>query len=196
MAGKKQKKVSKAAATVTKQVSFQEKILGLWKNPALRFMSIVILLIALFYAFYITLYENRIEAWITHWNAAISSAILNVLGYGTAVSEANIMGKFSINIKRGCDAIEPMALLSAIILAFPTTLKRKLPGVLIGIVALAILNIIRIVSLYLTGLYAPGIFDLMHLQVWQVLFILAALIYCAIWLRWNLNQKIGIRSQE
>jgi len=188
MSGKKRKKASEAVP-VPQRLSFQERILKHWRNPVLRFLGIVILFIILFYVFYTTIYENYIEGPITHWNAVISNAILNLMGYNTTVQDANIIGVFSVNIKRGCDAIEPIALLCAIILAFPTKLKLKLQGILVGIVALLFLNIIRIVCLYLTGVYFPGIFDLMHLQVWQVLFILAALVYCAIWLRWNLRKS-------
>ncbi len=186
MSGKKRKKGSEVAP---KPLSFQERILKYWRNPVLRFLSVVILFIILFYVFYTTIYESHIEPIVTHWNAVVSSAILNLLGYNTAVHDANVSGTYSINIKRGCDAIEPIALLCAIILAFPTSLKHKLKGLLVGVIALLMLNVVRIVCLYLTGIYFPSIFDLMHLQVWQVLFILAVLVYCAVWLRWNLRKS-------
>jgi exosortase/archaeosortase family protein len=81
---------------------------------------------------------------------------------------------FSISIARGCDAIEAMALFASALLAFPARWRPKLIGLLGGIVALFLLNIIRIVTLFLTGVYFPKAFEIMHLDVWQALFLLFA----------------------
>ena len=45
----------------------------------------------------------------------------------------------------------------------------------------ALLNAIRIVTLYLLGAYQPRLFDLFHTAVWQVVIILAAIGFFLIW---------------
>src|ERR1700761_7308136 len=87
-------------------------------------------------------------------NAWLSNGILNLLGQGTHVSDVTIASSttpFAIAIRRGCDAVEPTWLLCAAILAFPGPWKRKLAGMLAGIVILQMLNLVRIVTLYLIG---------------------------------------------
>ncbi len=179
------KKSHKAKKQTSYKYSWKQYLAGWLNDPLVRFFGGFVILIILFYAFYISWYTTKLEALVTHWNALAGSALLNLMGYSTAVHDASINGEFAMNIKRGCDAIEPMALLIAVILCFPTVFKRKLPGILIGLLALAVLNVIRIITLYMTGVHTPGAFDVMHIQVWQVLFILAALALCGLWIRWD-----------
>ncbi len=192
MKKKKQKKATTKAIPISKP-SIQERIKERWNNPVFRFLGLSIIGIALFYLFYISLYETMLEAPITAFNAWLSSAVLNLIGYGTTVQDAAIHGTFSLNVKRGCDAIEPIAVMGVILLAFPMAIRHKLSGVLVGILVLAALNILRIVSLYLIGIYVPSIFELMHMQIWQVLFILAALVFSAFWIRRGL-QKANLQN--
>lgn len=186
MSNKRKKKKNKAVKK--EQLNLSQRINGILADPMLRFCIGFVLIIGLFYLFYTTLYKSWFQDIISNANAVIGSAILNLLGYGTVANEANITGSFAMNIKRGCDAIEPMALLTALILPFPAPLKKRLKGLFVGLLALAGLNVIRIVSLYITGIAAPGLFEIMHIQVWQVLFILGALLYSAFWVRWVLGE--------
>ena len=92
-------------------------------------------------------------------NAIFSSKLLNLLGQHTVSQRDTVFSTvFSISVKKGCDAVEAMALFSSAVLAFPMAWKIKLRGLLIGIFMLFTLNFIRIVSLYLTLLYYPEAF--------------------------------------
>lgn len=120
-------------------------------------------------------------------NAWMSNSILNLLGQGTRVSEVTIASNsspFAIAIRRGCDAIEPTWLLCAAIVAFPASWKRKFAGMAAGIVALQLLNLVRIVTLYWIGSRFPAIFPSMHLEVWPALFIVAAIGLFVGWKGW------------
>lgn len=123
--------------------------------------------------------------------ATISSGILNLLGQGTSASAENISSSaFSLQVKKGCDAIAPMILYVVSILAFPITMKWKWKGVLYGILALAGMNIIRIVTLYFFGAYtSPAIFDIMHVDVWQILFIAFTVFLWLYWMRWAFTKE-------
>ena len=66
----------------------------------------------------------------------------------------------------------------------PSAFRRKLPGLFIGTLVLLAVNLVRIVSLFLTGVYYPKAFDAMHADVWQILFILLAIVFWALWVQW------------
>lgn len=114
--------------------------------------------------------------------ASISSVIINIFGFDTKVVNENIIGQgFSLEIKKGCDAIAPMILYTLSILFFPTSFKTKPKAIGIGLLLMFILNIIRIVTLYAIREYFPSIFDIMHTDVWQIIFIAFTMF---LWLRW------------
>lgn len=123
--------------------------------------------------------------------AGISSLLLNILGQGTSTSAENITSpEFSLQIKKGCDAIAPMILYMMSILAFPIAFKFKWKGVLYGLLALAGMNIIRIVTLYFFGRYtSQALFDIMHVDVWQILFIVFTVFLWLVWMRWAFNKE-------
>jgi exosortase/archaeosortase family protein len=123
--------------------------------------------------------------------AKISSGILNILGQETSANNGNISSSaFAISVKKGCDAIAPMILYSFAIIFFPVNYKLKLKGIGIGIALLFVLNIIRIVSLYLIGKYAnKTIFDIMHVDVWQIFFIIITVFIWVQWLKTSFQSK-------
>lgn len=124
--------------------------------------------------------------------AKISSGILNVLGQGTSANDGNISSSaFAISVKKGCDAIAPMILYSFAIVFFPVDYKVKLKGIGIGIALLFVLNIVRIVSLYLIGKYTNRtVFDIMHVDVWQIFFIIITVFIWVQWLKSSFQPKV------
>lgn len=81
----------------------------------------------------------------------------------------------------GCDAVEPSALFVSAVLASPVPLLSRLSAAAIGTIVLMLLNLIRVVSLFLVRVYYPQAFDTMHLDVWQALFIFLAIVFWAMW---------------
>ena len=117
--------------------------------------------------------------------ARVVGGILGLFGYEAAVSETVIhTPQFSIEIVRGCDAIEPAATYMAAVLASPVGLWPKLPGILIGTAAIMLINLIRIVSLFFVGVYYRSAFDVLHEDIWQAAFIVLAVGFWAIWVQW------------
>ena len=139
-----------------------------------------------FYALFSTPFFDKLLYGYLQANAWMANAILSWLGQNTHVSDVVIQSPtFSIAIRRGCDAVEPTWLLCAAILAFQAKLNDKLLGMLIGIVLLQILNLVRIVTLYLIGIHWPSGFNSAHLEVWPILFILVAISLFATWVNWT-----------
>jgi len=50
----------------------------------------------------------------------------------------------------------------ASVLAYPATWKEKLLGLAVGQPVLVVLNVVRVVSLFIIGVYAPTIFRAAH----------------------------------
>jgi exosortase H (IPTLxxWG-CTERM-specific) len=171
------------------QPTFMSKAKSGWdqKRPVIIFVSVFIVLMLLFYVVWLSEYcQNNIQIRIVSGNAKLSSIILNLFGQGTHANGFNIDAPaFSISIAKGCDAIEAMALFSVALLTFPAKWKQKLFGLAAGISVLFVLNLIRIISLYLVGVYFPAAFELMHVEVWQVLFIIFAIGLWIFWIRWT-----------
>jgi exosortase/archaeosortase family protein len=117
-------------------------------------------------------------------NAAVSSLILKILGYGTTwVGDRIVSDAASISIRKGCDALAPVAIFGSVLLAYPAAIKPKLKAVFLGVFTLLAINIIRIVSLFMFRIHAPDLFDLMHLVIWQGIFIFLALMLCFYWIK-------------
>lgn len=114
-------------------------------------------------------------AWIIHWfDPSTYSHDKFIHGNG---------GHFIVSIERGCNGIEAVIILFAAILAFPAPWKHKLVGLGIGLVAVQVFNVVRIVSLFFLGLWHRTWFDWFHLYLWQALIVLDALIVFLVWLR-------------
>ncbi len=128
-------------------------------------------------------------------NARMSGHILKYLGQDITVGGASISSPvFSITIEQGCDAIEPTALFICAVLAFPVPFSKKVPGIIAGTLLLAVLNLIRIVSLFLVGVYLPSAFELMHADVWQGLFIFFAIFLWGSWLLWTGKSQVPVQN--
>ena len=126
-----------------------------------------------------------------HLIAHVSGGMLAVLGQEITVADTSISSpRFSVQIVRGCDAVEAIALFVCAVLAFPLPFLKKLPGMIAGALLLSILNLVRIVSLFLIGVYSPRIFALTHLDVWQALFIFFAVLLWILWLLWATRSQV------
>lgn len=156
------------------------------KRPVAGFVILFVVLMATFYGItFIGVVNQKVLPAYMRWNAQASTVILNVFGEGATTNGTSVVSKrFSVNIQHGCDAIEPSALFIAAVLAFPAPLKSKLPGLLIGTFVLSIVNLIRIVSLFYTGIYWHKWFETVHVDVWQPVFIVLSLVFWILWAWW------------
>ncbi|HNR91408.1 MAG TPA: exosortase H [Dokdonella sp.] len=114
-------------------------------------------------------------AWIIHWFDPSTRSSGKFIEGGD--------GTFLVSIERGCNGIEAVIILFAAILAFPAPWKHKIAGLGAGLVAVQLLNIVRIVSLFFLGLWHRTWFEWFHLYLWQALIVLDALIVFLVWLR-------------
>jgi exosortase/archaeosortase family protein len=163
------------------------------KYPILRFIFIFATLMGAFYFLFLSpFFTNTLSPIYLRFDAKVSAVILNWLGQNVNVIDTNIVSsRFSISIKRGCDAIEPTALFICAIIAFSAPFWLKIQGIIIGALFLLTLNFIRIISLFFVGIYYPQAFHILHVEIWQLVFILLAMLFFIVWLLWVIRHERG-----
>ena len=94
--------------------------------------------------------------------AAVSAWLINAFG-GTCLRHAAVLANparsFAMEIRDGCNGINVVVLLWAAILAYPASLKWKLTGLGGGLIAIQILNLFRLISLFYLGQYSASVFE-------------------------------------
>jgi exosortase H (IPTLxxWG-CTERM-specific) len=114
--------------------------------------------------------------------ARVSGATLDLLGQDVRMQGTIIRGsRFAVNIRNGCNGVEAMLIFLAAVLAFPAPWRARLLGLAVGVVAIQLVNLIRVVALYLTGAYFPALFDASHTVVWQTIVILFSVLLWILW---------------
>lgn len=114
--------------------------------------------------------------------ARLSGAALNLLGQHVGLRGTVIQGpRFAVNIRNGCNGVEAMLIFLAAVLAFPASWRSRLAGLGLGILAIQVVNLVRVVSLYLTGAYLPRLFDASHTVIWQSVVILFGVLLWVFW---------------
>ena len=84
--------------------------------------------------------------------------------------------------------MEPAALFISAVLASPVSWGSRLLAAVVGTALLLTINLIRIISLFLCAVHWRSAFDVMHLDVWQALFIFLAIFLWAIWAAWAVKR--------
>ncbi len=170
---------------------FQE----IWKtkSPVIVFLLSFIGVIVLFYLFYASdAYANYVRDPLLAVQSSIAGFFINLLGYTPAIEGNRLMdpGGFSMSIAKGCDGIEATMLFLAAILVFPLSFRLKWPGLLIGLGILFVVNIIRLIVLYLVGVnMSEAAFEFMHLHGGLILFTIISISIWLLWIDWAFRKQ-------
>ena len=91
----------------------------------------------------------------------------------------------SIVVLGGCNGFEVTFMLVAAILVYPSCMKAKALGMILGVLAVQSLNVLRLVCLYYLNIWDEEIFRFAHLYLWQSLIMLDVMLVLILWLRWQ-----------
>jgi exosortase H (IPTLxxWG-CTERM-specific) len=143
-------------------------------------------LMALYYVLVLLPYPEGLMYSYLAANAKVTGALLNAMGVHCQVSEVTIsLAGFAINVRRGCDAIEPSWFFCAAVVSFPGAWSKKLPALVAGTLIILGANLVRLVSLFLIGLHYPRMFAVAHLELWPAAFIVLTMLLFVSWVHWT-----------
>jgi exosortase H (IPTLxxWG-CTERM-specific) len=130
--------------------------------------------------------NDRVVEAFTALVARASGAVLNLLDQHVELQGTIIRNeRFAVNIRNGCNGIEASLLFLAAVLAFPVSWRSRLLGLSLGCVAIQLVNLVRVMALFLTGVYLPKLFKTSHTVIWQSIVILFAVLLFIFWAsRW------------
>lgn len=127
------------------------------------------------------------ETWFIGYLAAyarLTGAVLRLFDSGIHVVGRDIVGKVSLTIAKNCDAMDINIVFAAAVVAFPAPWRDRLVGVALGTGVLAVVNVLRIASLYGVDARWPGLFEVAHAEVWPLLLVGIAVVMFLRWSRW------------
>lgn len=126
--------------------------------------------------------SDWVNVLIPRWTAQTTGWALSALGQKATVNGVIVScSKCTFEIIGECTAFFPGAILVAAILASPCVLRSKLVGLGLGIPALYLINLVRLVSLCFIYRSYPQAFEMVHLLVWQSLMIFLTILLWIIW---------------
>jgi exosortase/archaeosortase family protein len=137
---------------------------------ALRFALLTLILFGL-YAFPYSEFGLS-EQWFMrylHGYAQLAAWGLHWFESSVSVDGATISGRVALTIVKSCDAMDVSLLFLAALLALPGAPPRKCVAALGGLVAIASVNIVRIISLYFILADYNTQFEFLHTEVWPLL---------------------------
>jgi exosortase H (IPTLxxWG-CTERM-specific) len=151
----------------------------------LRLLFIVrfLLLLGVFYVAISNTFSDRtIVQPFTAGIATTAAAILRLFGdsvhrQGTLLTSPT----FAVEIKTGCNGVEAMLVLVAAIVAYPAPWRRKAIGAAAGIAIIQLLNLARVVMLFIVGRDYPARFELFHVVIGQSVIFLASIGIFLLW---------------
>jgi exosortase H (IPTLxxWG-CTERM-specific) len=159
----------------------------------LRFGPLFIFIIILFFLLVGHRFFSEkvpLELYFTKGVTQISSIALTLAGIETRADGTELISEdpdapkanYGIDLKTGCNGLVATLIFIAAILAFPSSLKHKILGVLLGCVIIQGFNVFRIGLLYYLGLHHKTLFETVHIYVAQSILIAIA---AALWLIWS-----------
>jgi exosortase H (IPTLxxWG-CTERM-specific) len=164
------------------------------KAPMARFfVAFMVLLVGLLAA---ELTPQVQAAFVLPWTEALarlSAGLITLFDPAVAVLGKTLRSTqngFAVSIEAGCNGIEAAIVLAAAMLAFPAPWKHRAAGIVAGLLAVQLLNVLRVISLFYLGQWSLAAFEWAHLYLWQALIMLDVLVVWLVWIR-TLPAKAG-----
>lgn len=169
----------------------RNSLLRFWREswPTIRVVATFVATI--FVAFSLLTYEPLVErvdiaSGLAKSIAVVSwvllKAIGSLVGFSVVLEGTNLAsGAFRVDVSPACSGAVPSMIYLAAVLAYPARVRDKLIGTGIGLLVINGANLIRVLGLFLIGLYAERYFHDAHVYVAQGLVVAVAV---ATWLFW------------
>jgi len=155
----------------------------LWSRPESRFL--ILFLVFLGAGFTLVALKSVNDAFVvpyTAFIARVSGHVLALFGEKITVQGCQLTSpRFAVTIYNGCNGLITSLIFVAGVLAFPARPIAKILGAIGGLLAIQLINLVRIISLFYIGVFLPRYFNQSHIFVWQSIVILSGV---ALWIAW------------
>lgn len=124
---------------------------------------------------------ERLFAPVNESLASLVQALVQWVGITASRHDAllYVPGAFAYEIVIGCTGLLPAAVVAVAILTTPGTAAAKRWGLVAGVGAMLVINVVRLTHLFYLGVESPRRFPVAHLFFWEAGMVAAAL---AVWL--------------
>ncbi len=121
----------------------------------------------------------RVIAFVAFW---VLKGIGAVAGFPVFMAGTNLGSEgFRVDVSPACSGVVPTMIYLSAVLAYPSSRRSKLIGAALGVAIIHSVNLLRVVGLFLIGLFANQYFHDTHVYVAQALVVAIAV---ATWLYW------------
>jgi exosortase family protein XrtF len=160
----------------------------MFKNRLYRFLLVGgLIFLVWFLLYHVWIDQKLLDGPIIHVQTRVSEWVLNAIGQHAhsykvegRFSSVIYLGKTGVKVGGECGGLELFVLFAGFILAFGGSPRNMAWYIPLGIVVIAVLNIIRISSLTLMTAYAPAYVDFNHKYTFVII------VYAAIFGMWVL----------
>ena len=152
------------------------------RRSTLFLVRFVALLVALYFLVASHPVNDAVIVPFTAGIARVSAGVLNLFGERVSVTGTEIRSdRFAVQIANGCNGVETALLFGSAVLAFPAPWRRRLVGLLLGFLAIQVINLVRVVSLFWIGAHQPALFSSSHTVLWQSIVVLCGVLLFLLW---------------
>jgi exosortase/archaeosortase family protein len=110
--------------------------------------------------------------------------VLNACGSPVNVTGNIVTGGVSFQIVLECTALSAVVLFACFVSFYRTQGRKKILGVAMGIPALYLGNLVRLVSIFAVTKHDPRLFEVIHVYMGQVFTVILVVLSCIVWLKW------------
>jgi exosortase H (IPTLxxWG-CTERM-specific) len=155
----------------------------LWRRPDARFLILFLTILGIsFTVVALRPVNDSLVVPYTAFIARVSGAVLRLFGESATVSGCVVSSpRFAVTIFNGCNGLITSLIFVSGVLAFPARWWAKALGVVGGLLAIQLINLVRIVSLFYIGVFFPKLFNDAHTSIWQSIVIVAGV---GLWIAW------------
>ena len=131
--------------------------------------------------------DGGLDRWLSLNIIGNSAGILELFGYDVfTVNRIIGIGEYpGIEIVDGCNGIAAMGLFLGFIYAYPGDWKNRLSFSILGICVIYLINILRVITLVVTQVYWPEVFDFTHDYSTTTIFYLVIFLLWMLWVNFN-----------
>jgi exosortase H (IPTLxxWG-CTERM-specific) len=120
----------------------------------------------------------------------VTSKVLGIISipctyHGSVIQLPSI----ALDIKFGCNGLEAVMIYSIAVIAFPSSWKNKLSGIISGFIVIQIINILRIAGLAYSGIHFKDLFEYIHIYIAQGMMVAISLGIFFIYLHYAKTEK-------